>query len=112
MFSLTSRYQGIPTTVYESPDGRKVIYVRRRFLPHPEDLAQIGQHVVLPGERLDIIAGKEFGDAEQFWRIADGNRAMDPDELTTRLGGRLRITLPAGLPQGGVLGTPGGAAHG
>lgn len=106
MFSITSRYQGIPTAVADLPDGRTLIYVRRRFLPRPEDLAQIGEHVVLPGERLDIIAGKEFGDAEQFWRIADANRATDPDQLTALPGRRLRITLPSGLPPGGVLGTP------
>jgi len=112
MFSITSRYQAIPTAVHELPGGRKVSYVRRRFLPHPEDLAQIGEHVVLPGERLDIIAGKEFGDAEHGWRIADANRAMDPDELVSRPGRRLRITLPAGLPPGGLLGTAGGVAGG
>jgi hypothetical protein len=107
MFSITSRYQGIPTAVFELPDGRKVTYVRRRFLPHPEELTQIGEHEVRVGERLDNIAYQAFGDPEQFWRIADANREMDPDELV-RVGARLRITLPAGMPQGGLLGAPGG----
>lgn len=113
MFSITSRYQGIPTVTHTLPDGRRVAYVRRRFLPHPEDLTQIGEHLVLPGERLDQIAGKEFGDAEQAWRIADANRVMDPDELTCKPGRRLRITLPAivGLA-GGAFSVPGGVGNG
>jgi len=102
MFSATSRYQGIPTAVLELPDGRSVIYVRRRFLPQPEELAQIGEHEVRQGERLDHIAHEAFGDAEQFWLIADANRAMDPDDLI-RLGRRLRIALAAGIPGGGLF---------
>jgi hypothetical protein len=107
MFSITSRYQGIPTAVHTFGDGRAVTFVRRRFVPHPEDLAQIGVHEVRPGERPDLIAGQEFGDPEQWWRIADANRALDPDELVARPGRRLRITLPAGLPGGGLLGGTG-----
>ncbi len=113
MFTASSRYHGIPTTAGQLPDGRTVVYVRRRFLPHPEDLALIGQHLVQPGERLDLIAFKEFGDPEQAWRIADANRAMRPDDLTDLPGWLLRITLPAGLPQGsGLLAVPGGVGRG
>jgi hypothetical protein len=111
MFSLTSRYQGIPTATYRLPDGRTVSYVRRRFLPRPEHLAQLGEHVMRPGERMDHVAGKEFGDAELAWRIADANRAMDPDELAVP-GRHLRITLPAEASQaGGVLSLPGSGSH-
>jgi hypothetical protein len=102
MFSTTSRYYGLPTEVHELPDGREVRYVSRRLLPRPEDLAQIGEHVVAPRQRLDQIAGLVFGDAEQYWRIADANRAMDPDELTAEPGRRLRVTLPPGVPSGGT----------
>lgn len=111
MFSATSRYQGIPTATYQGPDGRTVVYVLRRFLPQPEDLSPIGAHVVTPGQRnrLDLVAAEELGDPELSWQIADANRAMDPDELTTQPGRRLRITLPTGLPRGGgLLGVPRG----
>ncbi|OBC00017.1 hypothetical protein A5784_20990 [Mycobacterium sp. 852013-50091_SCH5140682] len=101
MFAITSRYQGIPTSVYELPDGRKVTYVRRRFLPRPADLTQIGTHEVRVGERLDTVAFAVFGDPEQFWMIADGNPTLDLTDLTA-VGVRLRITL-AGIPQGGLL---------
>lgn len=99
MFSLTSRYQGIPTAIHELPDGRKVTFVRRRFLPQPQDLVQIGEHQVRIGERLDTIAFLVFGDAEQFWRIADANGVLNIDDLLT-VGARLRITLPAGTRPG------------
>ena len=110
MFSVTSRYQGLPTATHQLPDGRTVVYVRRRFLPRPEDLSPIGSHVVTPAERnrLDLVAAVEFDDAQRWWQIADANRADDPDELTVAPGRVLRITLPAGLPLGGgLLGVPG-----
>ncbi len=102
MFTITSRYQGIPTAVYELPDGRKVTYVRRRFLPQPDQLIQTGTHEVRVGERLDTIAFAVFGDPEQFWMVADGNPTLDLADLTAA-GVRLRITLASGLPQGGLL---------
>jgi hypothetical protein len=108
MFSTTSRYQGIPTSTFELPDGRTVVYVQRRIVPKPEELTQIGEHEVRPGERADRVAYQAYGDAEQSWQIADGNRAMYPDELM-QPGRRLRITLPAGIPGGGLLSGPGGA---
>lgn len=112
MFAIASRYQGIPTAVRTLPDGRQVAYVRRRLVPHPEDLTEIGEHVVLPGERPDRIAAREFGDPEQSWRLADANRAFEPGELVTP-GRHLRITLPAVAAQvGGVLSLPGSPGNG
>jgi hypothetical protein len=103
MFTATSRYQGIPTSTFEMPDGRTVVYVQRRMLPKPEALAQTGVHEVVVGERADHVAYAAYGDPEQSWRIADGNRAMDPEELMVP-GARLRITLPAGIPGSGLVG--------
>jgi hypothetical protein len=116
MFSITSRYAGLPTTTYRLPDGRAVTYVRRRFLPQPQDLSLLREHVVVAGERLDRIAFAELGDAELAWQIADANRAMDPDELVA-LGRRLRITLPAAAGAGAMAMllpglVNGGAVHG
>jgi len=108
MFSTTSRYQGIATSIFELPDGRTVEYVQRRIVPKPEELSQISEHEVRPGERSDHVAYQAYGDPEQSWRIADANRAMDPDEVM-QPGRRLRITLPAGIPGGGML-TGGGAS--
>ncbi|MEU8512863.1 LysM domain-containing protein [Kitasatospora sp. NPDC048722] len=94
MFALTSRYRTLPTATHRLPDGRTVTYVRRRFLPHPEDLTLLREHVVAAGERADRIAFAELGDAELAWQLADANRADDPNELAVT-GRRLRVTLPA-----------------
>ncbi|MGW2253955.1 hypothetical protein ACWCXH_27735 [Kitasatospora sp. NPDC001660] len=98
MLEPTSRYHGLPTATWTSPDGRPVTYVRRRFLPQPDDLAFVAEQVVAPGDRLDRVAARQYGDPEQAWRIADANRAMWPEDLTAVPGRRLRIALPYGLP--------------
>ncbi len=97
LFPPTSRYHGIDTTTMETTNGKSIIYIRRRFLPQPETFALLQEHVVTEGERLDNITARYLGDPEQFWRICDANRAMRPDELTERIGRRLRITLPEGI---------------
>ncbi|MFH8736162.1 LysM domain-containing protein [Streptomyces sp. NPDC017964] len=98
MFDPTSRYHGIATATLATPDGRTVTYVRRRFLPQPGDLMSVGVQVVAPGDRLDRIAARQYGDPEQAWRIADANGAMRPDDLTVVPGRRLRIALSVGVP--------------
>ena len=69
-----------------------------RLLPRPERFALLREHVVTQGERLDNITALHLDDPEQFWRICDANRAMRPAGLTERIGRRLRITLPEGVP--------------
>ncbi len=102
-FPITSRYYTIETAILERLDGRQVVYLRRRFLPQPGGFALLQEHTVVQGERLDLITANYLGDPEQFWRVADANAAMRPDELTEEIGRRLRITLPEGIP-----GTPPG----
>ena len=97
-FSPTSRYYGIETTTLETPEGKVVIYLRRRFVPSPERFALLQEHVVKQDERLDNVTAQYLGDPEQFWRVCDGNGAMRPEELTETIGRRLRITLPEGIP--------------
>jgi hypothetical protein len=97
VISPTSRYYGIETATRDV-DGRTVVYLRRRFLPQPDRLVVIQEHVVALGDRLDNVTARYLDDPEQFWRVADANWAMQPDELTRRVGRRLRITLPDGMP--------------
>jgi hypothetical protein len=97
-FPPTSRYFGIETTTIETRDQKSYAYLKRRFVPGPERFATLQEHVVVEGDRLDNITARYLGDAQQFWRVSDANRAMRPEELTEEPGRRLRITLPEGIP--------------
>ena len=94
MFDPNSRYHAIETATYTTPDGRQVSHKRRRFLPQGDEMPLLGEVTVTQGERLDLIAARELGDPEAFWRICDANDAIDPLELLEVLGRRLRIPLP------------------
>ena len=94
IFLATSRYFGIATAVYTLPDGRDVVYLRRRFLPPAAASTIVALHPVTEGDRLDNITARSIGDPEQFWRLCDANNALHPDELTAEIGRRLKIPLP------------------
>lgn len=98
MFSFTSRYYNIPPLKHKTPDGKSIVYLRRRFVPPACRFDLLQEHSVTEGERLDNITAQHIGDPEQFWRLCDANNAMRPDELTETVGRRLRITLPEGIP--------------
>jgi hypothetical protein len=102
VFAATSRYAGIETATIKIDQGPgndplSVVYLRRRFLPQPDRLQLLHEHVVEERDRLDNIAFDTIGDPEQFWQIADANAAMNPFTLTATIGRRLRITLPDGF---------------
>jgi hypothetical protein len=94
MLEQTSRYHSIETATLATPDGRVIVYVRRRFLPRGQDMQLLAEVAVTEGDRLDLIAARTLGDAEQFWRICDANDAMRPDDLTAEPNRTLRIALP------------------
>jgi hypothetical protein len=98
VFAFTSRYYGLTPSTLRTADGRTVVYVLRRFAPQPDSLTLLQEHVVVAGDRLDNLAAQYLDDPEQFWRIADANNAMRPDDLTRTAGTVLRITLPEGVP--------------
>ena len=97
LFVPTSRYQGIDTETLTRADGSTVIYLQRRFVPSPAAFQLLQEHTVTQNERLDNISAKYLGDPELFWRIADANGAMRPDDLVAMVGRILRITLPQGI---------------
>lgn len=102
-FPENSRYRHIEITTTTMPDGRTVAYLRRRFLPQPDQMATLAEHAVISNDRLDNLAHKYLGDPELFWQICDANRALRPADLTDdppesgppRV---IRIGLPVGVP--------------
>jgi hypothetical protein len=97
LFTSTSRYYGIDTETLTTADGKTIVYLKRRFLPSPDRFQLLQEHTVTQAERLDNIAAKFLGDPELFWRIADANGAMRPEELVQTVGRKLKITLPEGI---------------
>ena len=97
-FPITSRYHNLETATFEDDDGRLIVYLRRRFLPDPDQFALLQEHRVSAVQRPDHIAAQYLNDPEQFWRLADANGVMQPEELTEEIGSSVRITLPEGIP--------------
>lgn len=98
LFTLTSRYYKLKTSTFETSDTKTIVHLRRRFVPSPDEFTLLQEHTVSPGDRLDNLAGQYLGDPEQYWQLCDANGAVRPDELTEDIGGKLRITLPKGIP--------------
>lgn len=96
-FAPNSRYHTTPITGLVGADGRPVVYLKRRFVPAPEALTLLQEHLVAQGDRLDTISAKYVGDSEQYWQICDANGALRPEEIIETIGRRLRITLPRGI---------------
>ena len=94
MFDQKSRYRDLPVRTHTAPDGTERRYVARRFLPDPAALRTLTTVKVTDSERLDLIAHRMLGEPTAFWRVADGNAAMDPDELLLPTGRRLRVPSP------------------
>ncbi|HEX7780344.1 MAG TPA: hypothetical protein VF424_13950 [Vicinamibacterales bacterium] len=97
-FPPNSRYHGVTVERLNRPEREPIPYLRRRFVPPPESFVVIQEHAVVYGDRLDSLAARYLGDPELWWRLADANGAMRPDELVETLGRPIVITLPQGIP--------------
>ena len=94
MFDPDSRYYSLENAELETADGEKVVYKRRRILPQGSEMRELTRATVTEGDRLDLITARTLGQAEQFWRVADANDAMNPSELTAETGRTLRVPVP------------------
>ena len=84
----SSRHQGLPTYTLELGAGESVELYEPREIPEP---AADSTHVVAASDRLDLLANRYFGDPFQFWRIADANPALTPEDV---LDPGARIAIP------------------
>ena len=97
-FAPGSRYRGIAQGLYvRYPNDPGVRYLLRRFIPQRRDISIAIEHIVHSGERPDVLAAQTIGDAGLYWRIADANAVIDPNELTDTVGARIGIPQPTGL---------------
>lgn len=96
MISQTSRYFGTEVALLVTPGGKQINYFRRRFLPNPDTGSVLAINTVIEGERLDIITARHLGNPELFWRVCDVNYSMKPEELTRKIGTKLRIPVITG----------------
>jgi hypothetical protein len=76
-FLKTSRYAQQPTVEAPGPRGKTVTALTLRGLPPTEG----DPYRVRDDDRLDLVADRSFGDATQFWRIADANSELDARRL-------------------------------
>ena len=96
-FPPNSRYNGLAPRKLTLPNGQEIAYLARRFIPPPESLALAREHAVVQGDRLDLLAARYLGDPEQWWKIADANLTLRPEELVDTPARTLRIALPVGF---------------
>jgi nucleoid-associated protein YgaU len=91
------RYATLDETTLVTPDGRTIVYLRRRLVPPPERFESLFEHRVTARDRLDNLAARYYRDPEIYWLICDANNALRPEDLE-RPGRVLRITMPEGVP--------------
>lgn len=90
MFDKDSRYAKLPIKETVDAAGRPLAYVSRRIIPaDPRHVAEIR---VQPGDRLDLVSHRAYGDPRLFWRVADANPDPDHGDLAREPGRRLKIT--------------------
>ncbi|SOD63448.1 hypothetical protein SAMN06297387_110180 [Streptomyces zhaozhouensis] len=105
----SSRHHDAEIGTHVRPDGTEVRYTKRRLLPPlatdtdtdrgtDADGGATEAHTVGAGERLDHLGQRYFGAADQWWRIADANPALDPRELTAEPGREIEIPVPGAFP--------------
>ena len=94
VFDHKSRYYLVPNAVYETAEGDHIAYKRRRFLPQGDEIPLLSLVSIAAGDRLDVIAARTLGDAEQFWQVCDANNCLNPFDLTAEVGATLRVPTP------------------
>lgn len=83
---MISRYENIPTTTNET-NKRVTRFVL--YPPIPRDVSDI-YLMTTPGDRLDLLAKKYYGDVGYWWIIAEAN-AIGKGNMAIPVGMQLRV---------------------
>lgn len=87
MFLANSRYAKVATVETATSTGETVTALQlRRLTP-----ADGEPYAVQSSDRLDLIAQARYGDATQFWHVADANSALDARTLVQTPGDTLAV---------------------
>jgi nucleoid-associated protein YgaU len=78
MIFKDSRYAGVPLYTVTDGQGRPHRALTMRTAP---PTPAIFRHLVAEADRLDLLSFKYYGRADRFWRIADANNELRPDDL-------------------------------
>lgn len=73
-----SRYAKVAVEMVTDRFGRTHRALAIRVVP---PTPSVFRHLVSETDRLDLIAFQYYGKPDRFWRICDGNTAMQPEEL-------------------------------
>jgi hypothetical protein len=87
MFLPNSRYANVATADAPGDGGSSVPALKLRRLTPAAGEPQ----AVQAGDRLDLLAQQRYGDATQFWHIADANTALDSRTLVAVPGGSVDV---------------------
>jgi len=86
----SSRHGKLPSyEVILAPGAAPIELFQPRTIPVP---AQSVVHTVRAEDRLDLLANRYYGDPFQYWRIADANPALTPEDV---LDPGAQISIPA-----------------
>ena len=86
----SSRHQDLPDyEVRLAPNAAPIVLYQPREIPEPPPSVV---HTVAASDRTDLLAQRYFGDPLQFWRIADANPALTPEDV---LDPGAQIAIPA-----------------
>ncbi len=86
----SSRHGKLPSyEVVLAPGAAPIELYQPRTIPLPP---QSLVHVVRAEDRLDLLANRYYGDPFQYWRIADANPALTPEDV---LDPGAQISIPA-----------------
>jgi hypothetical protein len=88
MFFDGSRYQKVESYLFRRRDQSEVLLKKKRDIPQARALLI---HAVQEGERTDILAQRYYRDALKFWKMADGNEELNPEQLLAQPGAKILV---------------------
>jgi hypothetical protein len=94
MFYKGSRYEKVADYKFRRHDGSEVLLKKKRPLPDPKSQLI---HTIQEGERTDMLAHRYYRDPLKFWKLADGNPEMNPEDLLQDPG--TKILVPPNDPE-------------